>query len=604
MLSSIAHKVPGTGPLTAKIVMVGEAPGATEVRTGEPFTGSSGELLMRLMQNSGLLRGDVYITNVIKEQPPSNNIDHFIKFATGGKVTMTPAYQAYEQQLYTELAQTNANVYVAIGNVALFALTRLVAVTKRRGSILTGTQIGGKKVIPIIHPASALRQYIFTHFIAHDLARIVEESAFPEVRLPARTYHLKPGFLDSMQYLERCSQAEIIAFDIEVVNEEVSCISFALSPGEVMSIPFTIQGHDYFTVDQEAEIWLKIASILQNPAIKKVGQNIVFDFTFLYRKYGIRVYNLEDTMIAQAICYPDFPKGLDFITSIYTKEPYYKDEGKKWFKFGGSDMDFWLYNAKDSAVCLEAFFALQIELRRMGNDDAYRNQCDLIEPLVYMQEKGILADVKAMQLASMSASDELEKLQEKLNAIAGKELNSASSQQLQDYFYGVKKIKPYVSRATGAISVDALALKRIARKGFPEATLILEMRRLAKLQSTYFDMKIDPDSRIRCSFNPVGTTTGRLSSSKTIFDTGGNMQNLPPVMLSYLSADPEYYLYNIDLAQAENRFVAYIAPEPNMINAFEDHIDLHKQTASLIFSKPVSEVSDEPGSSSIGGGLY
>ncbi len=596
--------VNGVGPPDAKICMIGEAPGATEVKTGEPFTGASGELLTKLMQGVGISRQEVYITNVVKEQPPGNNIEHFLKFSSNGTVTMTPAYKAYEDQLYVELANIKANVFVAIGNVSLWALCRLAAITKRRGSILQGTQIGNRKVIPIIHPASALRQYIFTHFIAHDLRRIEEESAYPEIRLPARIYHIKPSYYDIIDFLLRCQNVERVACDIEVMNEEVSCISFAPTPLEAMSIPFTSRGVEYLTIDQEIAVWKLIAEILENKNIVKVGQNIVFDSTFLFRKFGIRVYNIDDTMIAQGICYPDFPKGLDFITSTYTKEPYYKDEGKKWFKFGGSEENFWLYNAKDSIVCLEALTPLMQDLQRLGNIEAYREQVRLIEPLVYMQERGIKADVEGMRKASESAEKDLVNMQKELDTLAEQPLNSNSSKQLQEYFYIKKGAKPYINRKTGAVSVDALALKRLARKGFKEADTILKMRHIGKLQSTYFDMKIDSDNRIRCAFNPVGTTTGRLSSSKTIFDTGGNMQNLPPEMLKFLLADDDYFIYNIDLSQAENRVVAYIAPEPNMIAAFEKGTDIHKQTAGLIFGKPFEEISDEAGSSSIGGGLF
>lgn len=82
------------------------------------------------------------------------------------------------------------------------------------------------------------------------------------------------------------------------------------------------------------------------------------------------------------------------------------------------------------------------------------------------------------------------------------------------------------------------------------------------------------------------------------------MQNIPPEMLRFLVADPGCVLYNIDLSQAENRIVAYIAPEPNMIAAFEAGIDIHRQTAGLILNKKPEDVSDEDGSSSIGGGLF
>ena len=595
--------VNGIGPLDAKIAMIGEAPGATEVKTGEPFTGASGELLTKVMQNVGVSRKDIYITNVVKEQPPGNNIEHFIKFGTS--VTMTPLYKTYEDALYEELKTVKANVFVAIGNVSLWALCRLTAVTKRRGSILDGVQIGHRKVIPLIHPAAALRQYLFTQFIAHDMRRIEEESNFPEIRSPARKYRLKPSFFEVMDYLntilETCTE---VAFDIEVMNEEVSCISFATSAYDVMSIPFMQSGREYFNVDQEKDIWVFIARILENIDIKKVGQNIVFDSTFLFRKFGIRTRNIEDTMIAQGISYPDFPKGLDFITSIYTKEPYYKDEGKKWFKFGGSEENFWLYNAKDSAVCFEAMNQLRQEVERMGNKEAYKEQVRLIEPLVFMQEIGTKANVAGMRDASKQADTKLVELQKELNALATRDLNINSNKQLQEYFYVTKGAKAYINRKTGAVSVDATALKRLSRVGYKEAEIILTMRHIAKLKSTYFNMKIDDDNRIRCSFNPVGTSTGRLSSSKTIFGTGGNMQNLPPAMLKFLLADDDHFIYNIDMSQAENRVVAYIAPEPNMIAAFENKTDMHKQTAGLIFGKPIGDVSDEKGSSSIGGGSF
>ncbi|MFA6973012.1 MAG: DNA polymerase [Gallionella sp.] len=595
--------VGGSGPLDARIVFVGEAPGAEEERTGKPFVGASGELLTNIIHGLGLSREEVYITNVVKERPAQNNIELFLKFDRG-KILATAKYNEYEKLLYEELSKTSANIYVAIGGVALYALARQDKITKRRGSILKGCQIGNKKVIPIIHPASALRNYLFTHFIRFDLRRVMEESAFPEVRLPARSLKIEPNFLESMAYIHSCFDATKIGFDIEVVNEEISCISIARSPYDCISIPFVMEGRDYFTIDQEIEIWKAIAELLENPNIIKVGHNVCFDSTFIFIKLGIRSVNLKDTMVSSSICYPDFPKGLDFVTSICTREPYYKDDGKKWFKFGGSIRDFWVYNAKDSAVCTEAEDVLRAEAQRQGNEEAVARQLSIIPSLVYMQARGIQADKKGMDAAAEDNRKKIETLQEELNSLCGYAINPNSSKQLQDYFYIRKGIKPYVSRSTGNISCDEMALKRIGRKGFKEAQLILQMRHLIKINSTYLEMELDDDNRIRCSFNPVGTENGRLSSSKTIFGKGGNMQNLPPEMLRFLRADPGCVLYNIDLSQAENRIVAYISPEPNMISAFERGIDIHKQTAGLVFNKKPEDISDEEGSSSIGGGLF
>lgn len=603
-MTPIQKLVMGSGPLDAKIVMIGEAPGAEEERFGKPFIGTSGELLTKIMHQVGISREEVYITNVVKERPPANNIEHFIKFDRKG-VLATERYREYETLLMEELAATNANVYVAIGAVSMYALTRQDKITKRRGSILKGF-IGDRivKVIPIIHPASALRNYSFSHFIRFDLKRVKEESEFPEIRLPSRMLKVNPSFIESMAYLQSCHDLPLIGIDIEVVNEEISCISVARNPYDVISIPFYSEGRDHFTIDQEAAVWKELASLLENPSIVKVGHNIAFDATFIFIKYGIRTTNMEDTMVYSKVCYPDFPKGLDFVTSICTKEPYYKDDGKKWFKMGGSIHDFWIYNAKDSAVCIESLPVLKAEAQLQGNDETVIRQESIIPALIYMQAKGIQADKAGLVKASKEYEYKANELQEELNQICGYPINPNSSKQLIDYFYNKKGIKPYVSRATGNISVDGMALKRLSKRGLKEARIILEMRHLIKIKSTYFDMELDDDNRIRCSFDPVGTENGRLSSSKTIFGKGGNMQNLPPEMLRFLVADEDCFLYNIDLSQAENRIVAYCAPEPNMIAAFESGVDIHRSTAGLILNKPWEEISDEPGSSSIGGGLF
>jgi DNA polymerase I-like protein with 3'-5' exonuclease and polymerase domains len=86
------------------------------------------------------------------------------------------------------------------------------------------------------------------------------------------------------------------------------------------------------TQEQEAEVMLRIAEILENPSITKIGQNAIFDAAFLLRKYGIKTKNIQDTMIATGILTPDFQKAWTLLQVSTQKEPYYKDEGKKWFK--------------------------------------------------------------------------------------------------------------------------------------------------------------------------------------------------------------------------------------------------------------------------------
>jgi uracil-DNA glycosylase family 4 len=607
LLTSTIIKVPGAGPIdTCKIAMIGEAAGRVEAERGEPFVGRSGMLLMDIMQNLGLLRSQVYLTNVVKERPPNNNISIFIDIKSNGRVVRTPEFDAYVEELKDELSRCSANVLVPLGNIALYTLTGLSAVTKRRGSILESTLLPGRKVIPMIHPRAALEQFIWRRYMSFDLARVIEESLSPEIDIPKRDIRIGVDFEATLTDLAHLRDASIISYDIEVLGTEVSCISLGCEHF-TRSIPFVKGGTDCFDPDDEIAIWTMIAEILEDTKVCKVGQNILFDSHFLHHKYGIRSRNIDDTMIGMGILYPDFPKGLDFITSIYTKEPYYKDDGKKWFKFGGHMEDLWLYNAKDSAVTLEAHTPIQKDLKRQGNTQTYEWQLKLVEPLLYMQERGIRIDVEGKKLASIKATEQVEVLEAELLKLTGTPLNANSSQQLQDYFYYKKRIKPYINRKTHKPTVDINALKRIARKGVDEAQIILKIRTLKKLQSTYYEMKLSEDGRMRCSYNPVGTVSLRLSSSKDIFGVGGNSQNLPKAFKRLMLADEGYIIYEVDLSQAENREVAYFAPEPLMIKAFEEGIDIHSQTASLISGLPYDEViaqNKENIPCPIGGGIY
>lgn len=597
------RRVPPYGSYKAKIAFIGEAPGRTEENMGEPFVGMSGKLLTQLMNIAGISRTSIFLHNTVPVRPKGNEISEFIKISSAG-VSAIPEYYQYEQELYDILDKSEANVIVAVGATPLYALTRKIGILKWRGSILAHEyKCRMRKVIPIIHPAAALRTYEWQHYIIKDLKRVLEESSSPEISLPARVLHVAPSYSEIMSFLQEIEKEKVIGTDIEVMRRAVSCISIGADPYEVMSIPF-VRGDmsDYMSLEQEVEVWTRISAILDNRDTLKMGQNIFFDTDFLFREYGIRAFPVADTMVAQAILYPEMPKGLDFITSWWTKEPYYKDEGKQYMKFGGSDDAFWRYNALDSAIVLEAYPKMHQVLTDINNIPTLERQTKLIEPLIYMNNRGIRVDVKEKEKKSIEAERKLASLQVELDALAGMPLNPRSSKQVMEYFYIRKGFKPYLSK--GRPTADESALKRLSRKGSKEASIMLEMRHISTLKSRYFDMLLNREGRIQTSFNPVGTTTGRLSSSKNIFDEGGNMQNLHPEFQELLLADEGHVLYSMDLKQADMRVVAYIAPEFKMIEAFEHNRDVHSQTAALMFRKPISDISSKDGSSSIGSGQY
>ena len=600
-------QVHGEGSKGAPICIVGEAPGSEEAKAGRPFVGASGKLLDRMLAGAGILRSDCYITNVIKVQPSKNNIAVYLDLSKG-KVVETQEYREYEQYLFEELAGCKANVFVPVGAVSLYALTRLKGITKWRGSILTlrtdSVELNGRKCIPCIHPAAALRQYIWQYHIQRDLRRVKQQSTYPEVRLPKRELEIRPSFDRCVAYLtEILERHKIVAYDIEVKNLHTSCVGFSTRPDHAICIPFIDSKGDYFTTWQEGEVWRLITKVLENKNIVKVAQNAIFDATFLHREYGIRVRPVEDTMVAHGILFPEFPKGLDYQTSTLTDEPYYKEDGKMVIKgLSNNDDQFWIYNCKDAAVLMEILPKELHLLEGMGNHEVYQIYCRMIEVLAYIQEKGIKVDLESLRNSAGTIKARMVELEALFEQETKPGLNPRSPKQLCDFYYKEKKFAPYLNRKTGGVTTDTDAMKRLARKGAPGVKTLQEYKKLQKLSSSYLEVELDKDGRLRGSYNPVGTITGRLSSSTTIWQTGLNMQNMPPDMRAFLFADEGYMAFNADLSQAENRIVAYLAPEPTMIRAFEQEIDIHAQTASMLHGISFEEVSDKKGTSPFGDG--
>ena len=626
----ITPSVFGIGPRTTSIALVGEAPGYNEAKLRRPFIGRAGELLTRLLHASNIPRSDVYITNVIKERPgkDDNDLSGWFK-STSGKVWTSEGFREYTELLRRELSQLpNLTVVIPLGNAALYALCSEVAITKRRGSILPSTLIPGLKCVPTIHPAFALREYLNEHLIKHDFMRALEESRTKEISLLPREILIEPSFHDCVDFLIKCNNTTELGCDIEVMNEEISCISVSINPQYGISIPFVYNGNDYFTPDQELTIWKLLSRMLANKDITKIGHNFIFDMSFILRKYNIIINNYHCTMIAQGIAYPDFPKGLDFVTSVNTREPYYKDDGKKWFRTGGSYHKFWTYNAKDSLVCQEAFPELMKKIVEQGNQETYEEQRKLIPPLIFMQTRGMRVNVDGLRSASKQAEDkitekilDMAKLQECEVALKIEKepdvykvtdrsnsscilltkseftkyckqnpttLNIASTQQLAELFYTKLGNAPYKDK--GHVTTNDDALKRLVRKGIKEAIITRDIRKIVKLKGTYYDMKMSSDNRLRSSMNPIGAVSGRLSSSQDIFGEGGNVQNLPLIFQQFVLADDGYVMYIPDLSQAENRTTANIAPEPLMLKAFAEDVDIHSLTGGMISGLEMDEV--------------
>jgi len=531
------------GDPNSKIALVAEAPGRTEMRGGRPLIGPAGKVFDECLHQAGIARRACYIINVfpICVDKSGDGIFSNNELLWSSRRSFTEEGMKFANKTLEKLRECGANVVVPLGGVAADLLCSKKKIMKWRGSILWSQGVG-KKAVLSVHPAACLKgQYTLRYTIIADLKRAREESESPEYKPPQRDLIINPTFSEAIDFMDSMNDSgtKRIATDIEVLNHQVSCFSLTDSPDYAMCIPLIDEeGNHRWSEGQETEIWLTYAELLGNPDIMKINQNIVFDMAVLYQKNHIIFRGpIGDTMVAQHLMYPDFPKGLDFIVSIHTREPYYKDEGKIWLKPHPDIREFWGYSCKDSACALDAWGPLEAEMEQGGYRATHDFTVAMYPSLVYMMSRGMKVDRESLDETKDSISNKIKEVGAALERVAERPFNPLSPKQCQEYFYVTKGIKPYVSRATGNVTTDDKAMARIFRRyGLPEAKLVQEIRALKKLHGTYLDVRMDGDNRLRCSYNPRGTWTGRLSSSATVFGTGLNMQNLHPDFKGFLVA--------------------------------------------------------------------
>ena len=550
------------GEPTSKICFLAEAPGRVEIAKNRPLVGPSGMVWEQLIHAAGLTRAEAYLLNVFPFQ---------VRKTAGGTIMTLDGNKLWTPKLgFTDLGEKetaetrkklelcSANVICAVGGVALSLVTGVSEITKWRGSILR-SEYG--KVIGTIHPSATFMRgeekekestkgytspFCIRYTIIEDMKRVKEQSAFPHVEPRNRDWQIEPTFEAAMLCLKQMNESPVVNFDVEVFWEKVDCISFARDHRVAMSIPFFTNEGPYWTPEQEADIRVVMQTLFSNPNVLKVNQNMLFDIAILTDLEGFELSGpFGDPMVAHRLMYPDLPASLAYLCSTLTEEPYYKDEGR----VGKDVVDWrqrWRYNAKDSCVSLECFQNMQEDLDNDGYRETYETTCRLYPAFADMMNRGFKINLDRAPEVYREVEEEFLELERQLKEICGDDFNFASSKQCCEYFYGTKKIKAYLNK--GRPSCDKNALSRLFRThGLQEAQLVQRLRELGKQfprkkgkreGKTFIEKAVDPDGRLRCSINPV-MSTGRISTSQTIFGRGMNMQNINPAFLRLMEADNE-----------------------------------------------------------------
>jgi DNA polymerase-1 len=389
---------------------------------------------------------------------------------------------------------------------------------------------------------------VFTHI---DLARAVEESKNAELTLPARNAITGPTLNTVLDYISECERHETLSVDIEVYGYtatgtgEIACVGIGFRNDEALCIPITRSGGiPYWNVHDESVVWRALATLLQNPEIKKVGQNLAFEWIYfwLHHVYPANMY--IDTMLLHHTLYPDFGgtenvwgqrhtsdapgHSLAFINSQYTRTPYYKDDGRRWTP-GMGDHAFWRYNCMDVMVTLECALALKKEAEDENLWDFYIEYQQ--RPFIHstrMEWFGVGIDTDKRALASRELLGDITRLQDKIDQRLGYALNVNSPKQMNELLYKKMGLKVKMKRGTRRPTADKETLRNFAEQTQDEVLLwVQELRQARDLKGDIVDQPLGQTGRMHTHYKQGGTDSNRWSSTKSILGTGTNLQNVP-----------------------------------------------------------------------------
>ncbi len=408
------------------------------------------------------------------------------------------------------------------------------------------------------------------------------------------------------KWVKILSEQSIISVDTETsslnpIEADLVGVSFSYKPNKSCYIPIN---HKNIKGLKKDLVLKKIKPILEDVSIKKVGQNIKFDYMIL-KQQGITIKSMEDTMLISYILDAGLNRhNLDTLSEIHLnhKTISYKElvgSGKKKLNFSDIELKKATeYAAEDADVTLRLYNKLK---NRLDEEKLNKNyelfEKPMINLLSEMEFNGIKIDKNYLQTLSKKFEKRIKKIEEEIYSLAGKEFNIGSPKQLGELIYNDLKIAKLKKTKKGSLATSAKILEELAYTGHKFPNLVLEWRQISKLKNTYSDALQDHISRktkrVHTSFLLAATNTGRLASSDP------NLQNIPiktedgrEIRKAFV-AEKNKILISADYNQIEMRILADIANVKELKKAFKNNEDIHSLTASQVFNVPINSVNEE-----------
>jgi len=422
-------------------------------------------------------------------------------------------------------------------------------------------------------------------------------------KIDKKKYHLiiDPKQID--EWIKEAEEAGEVAVDTETSSldphqADLIGVSLCSRIGKACYIPI---GHNSKKCINKDIVIKKLKPLLEDSSIKKIGQNIKFDFIVLF-KHGINISSMEDTMLMSYVL--DAGKNrhnMDTLSEIHLghKTISFKDlvgSGKKEINFSEVEIEKAKdYAAEDADITYRLYKKFYKSLKDEKLINIYETfEKPMIKLLAFMEIEGIKVDSKFLQSLSSKFEKKIERIQKEVFKISKKEFNIASPKQLGEILYNDLKIADLKKTKKGSFATSASVLEDLAFKGHKFPQLVLDWRQVSKLKNTYSDSlpeHINPQTnRVHTSFLLAATTTGRLASSDP------NLQNIPiksedgkDIRKAFV-AKKDHVLISADYNQIEMRILADLADVKGLKKAFKNNEDIHSLTASQIFNVDIKKV--------------
>ncbi len=408
------------------------------------------------------------------------------------------------------------------------------------------------------------------------------------------------------ELIKKLDEKSVIAVDTETSSlnpqeADLVGISVCYEANEAFYIPV---GHKEKTELKKDIVLKKLKPILEDPSIKKVGQNIKYDF-IIFKNNGIELNSVEDTMLlSYTLDAGNNRHNMDTLSELHLghKTISYKDlvgSGKKQLNFADVDIKpATEYAAEDADITLRLYEVLSERISEEKLERVYEEfEKPMIKILSRLEMNGIKVDDAYLKKLSKKFEERLITIEKEIYKISGKKFNIGSPKQLGEIIYNDLKIAKLKKTKKGSLATSAKILEDLASTGHKFPNLVLEWRQVSKLKSTYTDALQDHISkktkRVHTSFLLAATNTGRLASSDP------NLQNIPIKTLDgkeirkAFVADKNNLLISADYNQIEMRILADMADVKELKKAFKNNQDIHSLTASQVFNVPIAKVTDD-----------